>query len=91
MYGKINSVINEKGGCIDIQIYDLVKAFDAVWLEECKNDMFDNLPSEERDDKLALVYEANKNNLVAVKRAVGLTDRVKISNVVMQGGVFGPL
>ena len=40
IYGIINSVIKGKGECIDIQIYDLVKAFDALWLTECMNDLF---------------------------------------------------
>ena len=55
------------------------------------NDMFDSLPSEQRDDKLALMYESNKNNLMVVNTAVGLTDRVNVSRVVTQGGVFGSL
>ena len=53
--------------------------------------MYDSLPREQHDDKLALVYEGNRNNLMAVNTAVGLTNRVNISKVVTQGGVFGPL
>ena len=53
--------------------------------------MFDSLPSEQRDDKLALVYESNRNTLMAVNTAVGLTDRVNVERVVTQGGVFGSL
>ena len=85
VYGIINSVIQEEKSCIDIQIYDIVKAFDTLWLEDFMNDMFDSLPHEQRDKKLAFVYEANRNNLVAVNTAVGLTDRVNISKLVMQG------
>ena len=55
------------------------------------NDMYDSLPREHQDDKLALVYEANRNNLMAVNTAVRLTDRVNISTVVTQEDVFGPL
>ena len=91
LYGIMNSVIVEEKSCVDIQIYNIVKAFDSLWLEDCMNDMFDNLPSEQQDDKLALVNESNRNNLVAVNTAAGLTDRVNISRVVMQGGVFGSL
>ena len=74
VYGIINSILKEEKSCIDIQIYDIVKAFDALWLEDCMNDMFDSLPSKQRDDKLALVYEANRNNLMAVNTSVGLTE-----------------
>ena len=35
VYGIMNSIINGKGKCIDIQIYDIVQAFDSIWLEDC--------------------------------------------------------
>ena len=47
IYGIINSVIQEGNICIDIQIYDIVKAFDRLWLEECMNDLYDSLPREQ--------------------------------------------
>ena len=43
------------------------------------------------DDQLALIYEANKRNNVAVKTPYGYTERVNIENIVLQGEVFGPL
>ena len=55
------------------------------------NDLYDSLTSNQRDDKLALMYEVNTNNQVAVNTAVGLTDRVNMKDNVTQGGVFGPL
>ena len=66
VYGIINSVVREGRGCVDIQIYDLVQAFDALWLQDCMNDIYDCLPKHQRDRKLALVYETNVKNLVAV-------------------------
>ena len=66
IYGIINFVLFEDNSCIDIQIYDLVKAFDRLWLEDCMNDLFDSLPSEQQDDKLALVYQGNIDNEVVV-------------------------
>ena len=90
LYGIINSVLVE-GTCIDIQVYDLIKCFDRLWLEECMNDLYDSLPREQCDDKLALIYQANVKNKVAVNTAVGLTSRVDVERIVTQGGVFGPL
>ena len=87
----INSVLNEEKNPIDIQIYDLEQAFDALWLEDCLNDVFDNLSDEERDDKIVLVYESNVSNLVAVNTAVGQTDRIQIPRIVQQGGGWGPM
>ena len=71
IYGIINSVLKGESDCVDIQIYDLVKAFDVLWLSDCMNDIWDTLPHHARDDKLGLIYELCKNNLVAVNTAVG--------------------
>ena len=86
LHGIINSVVRGNEHCIDIQIYDLEKAFDALWLEDCLNDAFDNLSEEKRDDKMSLLYEASKTNMVAVKTAVGLTKRINMPSIVQQGG-----
>ena len=91
VYGIINSVLKEEKGCIDLQIYDLIKAFDSLWLEDCLNDICESLPEEKLDDKIAMIYESNVKNLVAVNTAVGQTDRADMPRVVMQGGTFGPL
>jgi hypothetical protein len=76
VHGVINSVINGEAEPIDIQTYDVEKCFDALWLEDCMLDMFETLPPGARDDKVALIYEVNKENYVAVKTSVGLTERV---------------
>ena len=91
IYGIINSILVEGYPCIDISIYDLVKAFDRLWLEDCMIDLYDSLPQEQHDDKLALIYKANSDNQVAVNTSVGITERVNIKNIVTQGGVFGPI
>ena len=76
--------------CIDLQIYDLEKAFDALWLEDCMNDLYDTLEEEERDEKIALLFKSNKENLVAVNTAVGITKRINMPSIVQQGGTWGP-
>jgi hypothetical protein len=43
------------------------------------------------DDRLALLYEANKEVKVAVKSPVGLTVRERIKKIILQGDVFGPI
>ena len=53
--------------------------------------MYDALPENKRDDKLALVYQTNGNNLVAVNTAVGQTERVNMPKIVQQGGAWGPM
>ena len=66
-------------------MYDLEQAFDALWLEDCMLDLYDSLPEDECYDKLALIYETNVNNLVAVNIGVGQTERVSIHRIVQQG------
>ena len=91
IHGIINSVVKGEGECVDIQIYDLVKAFDVLWLADSMNDLWDTLPQHARDDKVGLIYESSKNNLVAVNTAVGQTERINIPEIVTQGGTWGPM
>ena len=91
IHGVINSVIQGEDKCVDIQVYDVQQAFDALWLEDSLNDLYDSLPEESRDDKLALVYETNVNNLVAVNTGVGETERFSVPRIVQQGGSWGPM
>ena len=86
--GIINEAIQTKGKSIDILIYDYRQCFDSLWLDECINDLFD---AGIKDDELALIYEANRVNKVAVKTPFGLTSRETVNKIVLQGEVFGPL
>ena len=89
IYGIINSTIRGKSECVDLQIYDLVKAFDVLWLDDTMNDLWDTLPPEARDDRLGLVYQTSITNNVAVNTGVGQTSRVNIPEIVTQGGTWG--
>ena len=59
-----NFVVNGNQEPIDIQVYDVQKCFDALWVEDCINDIyetgFDN-------DKLPLLFLENQNAMIAVK------------------------
>ena len=91
VYGIINSVINGSEEEVDIKIYDVEKCFDALWLEDCLLDLLDTLPAEEHDDKVSLLYNMNVKNKVAVKTPFGLTHRIDMPKIVLQGGKWGPL
>ena len=69
-------------------MYDSRQCFDTLWLQECVNDLYD---AGIQDDKLALIYEVNKKNQVAIKTPFGITPRVNINQIVLQGEVLGPL
>ena len=79
---------NKKKIPIDLQTFDYRQYFDSLWLQECMNAMYNGGV---KDDKFALLYTANKQVNVAVKTPVGKSETGTISNVVMQGGVFGPI
>ena len=71
-----------------MQIFDYRQFFDSLWLEECMNDLYS---AGLKDDKFALLYNANSDVKVTVKTPVGKTSRGTITNAITQGDVFGPL
>ena len=71
---------------IDISVYDVKKCFDSLWVQDCINDMFD---AGIQSDKLNVLYLLNKDAQVAVKTTNGITQRETISNIIMQGTVWG--
>ena len=73
---------------MDICTYDIEKCFDALWLEEAINDLSDTGLN---NDKLSLLYLENESCKVAVKTPNGLTRRVNMNKIVMQGTVWGSL
>ena len=83
-----NEIVRKKKEGIDLQIFDVYKCFDKLWAKECFNDIFE---SGFTNDKLPLLFNENINAKVAVKTARGTTRRTNISEVVMQGTVWGSL
>ena len=83
-----NYVIKEKSEPIDIQVYDVEKCFDSLWLQECINDLYE---AGLDNDKLPILFYENQNAKVAIKTQQGITSRVNINNIVMQGSVWGSL
>ena len=67
---------------------DYRQCFDSMCLEECINDLNE---SGVDNPNLALIYEANKMNKVAVMTPNGLSKRENIEKIVMQGEVLGPI
>ena len=86
--GVINETIKTKMKSVDIEILDYRQCFDSMWLEEVVNDLYE---AGVANDKLALIYEANKINRVSVQTPHGPSERVVIEKIVMQGETFAPL
>ena len=72
----------------DIKIYDVEKCFDKLWAKECYNDDYEN---NVKNDKLALLYTINKISKVGIKTSSGTTERITITDTIMQGTVWGSL
>ena len=84
----LNSIRKGNEKACDITIYDIEKCFDALWVQERINTLYENGL---RNDKLVLIYEETRNAKIAVKISSGLTKRINITNIIMQGTVFGSL
>ena len=67
-----NSVVNGKEDPLDIQLFDVEKCFDALWGEECINDVYE---AGLKDDKLVLLYLENQCANIAIKNPRGKSDR----------------
>ena len=88
VYASINDVINGGGKSFDIQGYDVIKCFDEMWHEEAMNDLWD---VQVQDDRFCLLSKLDEKCRVVVKTPCGTTDSFELSNIVLQGSVFGPL
>ena len=87
----VNGIINEairKKSNIDIEILDFKQCFDSMWLDETINDLYD---TGLKNDNLNMIYKLNEKNKVAVVTPHGVTERVDIEKIVMQGENFAPL
>ena len=85
VYAILNSVKRGTEEPVDVCAYDAEKCFDSLWTHECINELYE---SGLRNDKLAVLFAINKNAQVAIKTSHGMTRRVNISNIIMQGTVW---
>ena len=68
--------------------YDAEKCFNSLLTYKCINDLFE---AGLQNDKLSLLFEINQNAQVAIKTSHGVTERITIPNIIMQGTVWGSL
>ena len=84
----MNSIKNNKERAVDFQVYDVEKWFDTLWLHEVINCLFE---AGLTNDKLPLLFMENENAQVAVKSTRGISKRINIKNIIMQGSVWGSI
>ena len=88
MNAILNSVKSKTEEALDFQVYDVEKCFDALWLHEVINCLYD---AGLQNDKLPLLFLENSNAQVAIKTNGSISKRVNIKNIIMQGSVWGSL
>ena len=85
----IHDVLSKKSKSpIDIMVLDYKQMFDSECLFQCMNDVYE---AGVDDDYFALLYEANRENFVAVNTPHGLSKREQIDEIEMQGDVLALL
>ena len=84
----MNSIVAGSEEACDITVHDIEKCFDSLWAQECVNTLYEYGLD---NDKLVLIFEETKIAKIAVKTAWGLTDRIDIEDLIMQGTVFGSI
>ena len=66
---------------------DLVKCFDRLWLKDCIVDLHE---CGMREKEASLIYKLNKEAIIKVATPAGITEEIKVNEIVKQGTVFGP-
>ena len=84
----INSVTNGGEEPIQIQVVDVEKCFDKLWLQATTNALYE---AGIKSDLLNLLYIENKNAKIAVKVNGQLTKRIDVKDVEIQGSVWGSI
>ena len=85
IYDVLSKKSNEP---VDIMVLHYNQMFDSECLFECLNDVYEAGVS---DNIFPLLYEANKENFVAVQTLNGISRREVFRDIVMQGDVLAPL
>ena len=84
----VNSVINGKEDPVQVQVQDVEKCFDKMWLQATTNALYD---AGLQHDMLNILYIENENAKVAFKVNGDVSKRVPVKCVEMQGSVWGSL
>ena len=84
----INSIKKGNEDACDITVNYVEKCFEALWVQECLNTLYENGLN---NDKLVLLHEESRSANIAIKTPSGMTEREVINNIIMQGTVFGSL
>ena len=83
-----NSVLNGASRPIQVEVMDVIKCYDKLWLEASINALYE---AGLKNYQLNLLYLENKTAQIAVKINNNVSKRIPVKHVVMQGSVWGGL
>ena len=86
--GIINSAVNRECDPVDAVILDIKQCFDAEWMEDCVNDLYE---SGVTGRNLAIIHEENLSCEIKVNTGVGETETATLERIEIQGSVWSPL
>ena len=87
-FNIINEVKNGKSNSIDIQSIDVIQCFDKLNFSETHNDLWD---AKIKDNRFSLIANLDRKCRAVIKTPVGESKPFTLSDIVMQGSVFGSL
>ena len=88
MNAILNAARKQSKEALDLQVYDVKTCFDSLWLHEVITCLYQ---AGLTNDKLPLLFLENETAQIAAKTSSGISRRVSISNIIMQGTVWGSL
>ena len=84
----LNSIGEDPEDAYDIQVYDAKETFDSLWVHEVIHESFD---AGFNNGKLNILFLENSSAQIAVKTPSGMSKRLTILNIIMQGSVWDGL
>ena len=83
MYSVVNEILNSKDTVeIDLVFYDVTQAYDSLWMEHSLLDLFN---TGVKNNVINLLHKLNKKATIQIKTPVGISDKMEIKDIIMQG------
>ena len=76
------------GRCTYIIMADAEKCFDKLWLQDCLVDLKE---AGVREREVDMIYRMNERAEIVIDTPSGMTESIKVKEIVKQGTVYGPL
>ena len=84
VYSVLNETLHSKHGscCIDLVFTDVTDCFNSLWTDKTIIDLHANGVE---NNLLNLIHELSKTANISIKTPVGVTEKERIEDIIMQG------